>query len=101
MNKSDLCVLLARECNLPMYSAVHVVDVFFESIANALIAGDRVEIRGLCSWQPKEYEGYSGRNPHTGERIDIAHKRLATFKPGKDLLETLNMELASKGASGN
>ncbi len=90
MKKSDLYVLLAREAGLSQATAVDVVDVFFNSIAEALTRGDRVEIRGLCSWQPKEYEGYSGRNPHTGESITIPSKRLAAFKPGKDLLEMLN-----------
>lgn len=96
MNKSDLYYLLAKEYDLSLTTAVSVVDIFFDSIADALVRGDRVEIRGLCSWQPKEYEGYSGRNPHTGESIDIGQKRLATFKPGKDLLDVLNKELAGQ-----
>ncbi len=96
MNKSDLYFLLAKEYDLSLTNAVNVVDVFFDSISNALVNGDRVEIRGLCSWQPKEYEGYSGRNPHTGERIEISQKRLAAFKPGKSLLDILNRDLRSE-----
>lgn len=90
MNKSDLYLLLSKEFDLSLTNSVSIVDTFFNSIADALVRGDRVEIRGLCSWQPKEYEGYSGRNPHTGEKIEVPNKRLAAFKPGKDLLDMLN-----------
>lgn len=92
MNKSDLYILLSKEFDFSQTNSIAIVDTFFNAIARALIIGDRVEIRGLCSWQPKEYEGYSGRNPHTGEKIEVPSKRLATFKPGKDLLELLNMD---------
>ncbi len=73
--------------------AVQIVNVFFNSIAEALVNGSRVEIRGLCSWQIKKYEGYYGRNPNTGDSIAIPPKRLPFFKVGKDLVDMLNKEL--------
>ena len=98
MNKSDLYLLLSKEFDLSLTNSVSIVDTFFNSIADALVRGDRVEIRGLCSWQPKEYEGYSGRNPHTGENLEVPNKRLAAFKPGKDLLDMLNESVQSSRA---
>ena len=93
MNKSDLYILLSKEYDFSQTNSIAIVDTFFNSIAKALVVGDRVELRGLCSWQPKAYEGYSGRNPHTGEKIEVPSKWLATFKPGKNLLELLNENL--------
>ena len=98
MTKSDLYLFLSKEFDLSLTNSVSIVDTFFNSIADALVRGDRVEIRGLCSWQPKEYEGYSGRNPHTGEKIEVPNKRLAAFKPGKDLLDMLNESVQSSRA---
>ncbi len=90
MNRSDLCTRLSKEYGLTLDEATAVVGVFFESITNALASGSRVEIRGLCSWQVKEYEGYYGRNPNTGEIISIPSKNLPFFKAGKELVERLN-----------
>ncbi len=93
MNRSELCARLAKECNLSADEAITVVDIFFNSIADELVNGSRVEIRGLCSWQIKEYEGYCGRNPNTGDTISIPPKRLPFFKVGKELIDMLNEEL--------
>ena len=59
-------------------------------MATALEKGDRVEIRGLCSFYVKNYEGYNGRNPKTGERVEVASKKLPFFKCGKDLKDKVN-----------
>ena len=66
------------------------MDVFFSSIANALVNGDRVEIRGLCSFYLKDYEPYIGRNPKTGKKVKIAAKKLPFFKCGKELKERVD-----------
>ncbi|MDO5537550.1 MAG: HU family DNA-binding protein [Desulfovibrionaceae bacterium] len=96
MNRSELCVQLAKECDLSVEDAVVIVNVFFDSISKALINGSRVEIRGLCSWQIKKYEGYCGRNPNTGDSITIPPKRLPFFKVGKELVDMLNEQLLPK-----
>ena len=70
--------------------AAAVVEIFFNGMADALAKGDRVEIRGLCSFFVKEYGSYTGRNPKTGERVKIAPKKLPFFKPGKELKERVD-----------
>ena len=71
--------------------AAAVVDLFFNEMANALAKGDRVEIRGLCSFFVKDYEGYTGRNRKTGETVEIAPKKLPFFKCGKGLRERVDI----------
>jgi integration host factor subunit beta len=64
--------------------------MFFDEMSNALAKGDRVEIRGLCSFYVKQYKAYSGRNPKTGEKVEIARKKLPFFKCGKELKERVD-----------
>ena len=68
------------------------IDLFFSSIKDALQSGDRVEIRGLGSFSLKDYEGYTGRNPKTGENVTVCSKRLPVFKAGKDLKKRVDNE---------
>ena len=75
MNKIDLIEALAKENGLTKAEANAVVNVFFGEMANALASGDRVEIRGLCSFYVKEYKGYTGRNPKTGKEVQINPKK--------------------------
>ena len=70
--------------------AAAIVHKFFGEISTALAAGDRVEIRGLCSFFVKEYDSYKGRNPRTGERVLVAPKKLPFFKCGKELKERVD-----------
>jgi len=63
------------------------VDLFFDQISTALTKGDRVEIRGLCSFFVKEYKSYQKRNPKTGEYVKVTPKKLPFFKIGKELKE--------------
>jgi len=85
MNKLDLIAALKIEAELTKSEAAAVVDLFFNEMANALAEGDRVEIRGLCSFYVKKYKAYSGRNPMTGERVEVAPKKLPFFKCGMEL----------------
>ena len=87
MNKSQLVEALAKEENLPLRKAEEVVNTVFGDMETALINGERVEIRGLGSFKVKEYDGYKGRNPKTGEVIDVGPKKLPFFKVGKELKE--------------
>jgi integration host factor subunit beta len=59
-------------------------------MAQALARGDRVEIRGICSFYVKKYKGYTGRNPKTGEKVKIKSKKLPFFKAGKELKLRVN-----------
>jgi len=96
LNKIDLIHELKNRSGIAHYQAVEVVNTFFESIANALASGDRVEIRGLCSFYVKEYEGYTGRNPKTGKKVQIPAKRLPFFKCGKELRERVDYKKNGK-----
>lgn len=85
MNKTELVLELARQENLTKTDAQKVVELIFDEMTNTLAAGGRVEIRGLCSFKVKQYDGYAGRNPKTGQEVDVAPKKLPFFKPGTDL----------------
>ncbi|MBF0231087.1 MAG: integration host factor subunit beta [Desulfamplus sp.] len=90
MNTSELIHELQNRTKLTQHQATEVVKLFFEAITDALANGDRVEIRGLCSFYVKEYQSYIGRNPKTGEQVEIPAKRLPFFKCGRDLRDKVN-----------
>ncbi|ROQ90809.1 HU family DNA-binding protein [Desulfosoma caldarium] len=90
MTKSQLIEALARAEGITLKAAEVAVNVTFESMEKALIQGDRVEIRGFGSFKVKNYDGYKGRNPKTGELIEVRPKRLPFFKVGKELKERVD-----------
>jgi integration host factor subunit beta len=90
MNKVDLILALKDSNNLSRSEAEKIVTLFFDKMADALARGDRVEIRGLCSFFVKKYDGYTGRNPKTGEKVKVASKKLPFFKAGKDLKDRVD-----------
>ncbi len=87
MNKMELIDALRYEADLTKTEAAAIVDLFFNEMANALAKGDRVEIRGLCSFYVKKYKAYAGRNPKTGKPAKVKRKKLPFFKCGKELKE--------------
>ena len=87
MNKLELMAVLSKENGIKRSEAKTVVNMFFNEMADSLANGDRVEIRGLCSFYVKKYKSYSGRNPKTGEKVKIPPKKLPFFKCGKELKE--------------
>ncbi len=91
MNKSDLVKSLAMEMDLPMRKAEEIVDMVFKTMTDALVGGDRIEIRGFGSFVVKDYKGYTGRNPKTGQKIMVDGKNLPFFKTGKELKEKVNL----------
>jgi len=90
MNKQDLIITLRDEAGLTKSEAKAVVSLFFDEMSNALTNGDRVEIRGLCSFYVKQYKAYTGRNPKTGETTQVKSKKLPFFKVGKELKERVD-----------
>ena len=90
MNKLELISALKTRTDISKSEAAKVVEVFFDNMADTLADGDRVEIRGLCSFYVKEYKSYTGRNPKTGEKVVIKPKKLPFFKSGKELKERVN-----------
>ncbi|MCD4777605.1 MAG: integration host factor subunit beta [Desulfobacterales bacterium] len=90
MNKLELISVLKAEANISKSEAAKVVQIFFDSMADAMAKGKRVEIRGLCSFFVKEYKSYTGRNPKSGEKVIIKPKKLPFFKSGKELKERVD-----------
>ena len=90
MNKQQLIEQLAQSERITQQMAKSVVDITFQSMADALSRGDRIEIRGFGSFKVKHYDGYEGRNPKTGEIIKVSPKKLPFFKVGKDLKERVD-----------
>ena len=87
MNKSELIESLAVKKSLSFKKAEEVINTLFASMTDALLSGDRIEIRGFGSFVVKEYDAYTGRNPKTGEFVQVKAKKLPFFKVGKDLKE--------------
>jgi integration host factor subunit beta len=91
MNKSDLVEVLSKGEDLTKTKAEEVVNLVFAEMTDALVKGDRVEIRGLGSFKVKHYDGYTGRNPKTGKQIKVKPKKLPFFKCGKALKERVDI----------
>jgi integration host factor subunit beta len=90
MNKLEIIAALKNEANISKAEAAKVVQLFFDNMADAMAEGERVEIRGLCSFFVKDYKSYTGRNPKTGDKVVIKPKRLPFFKSGKELKERVD-----------
>lgn len=69
-----------------------VVDIFFEEIAARLAEGGRVELRGFGTFSSRGRDARTGRNPRTGDAVDVPAKRVPYFKPGKEMRERLNSD---------
>ncbi len=91
MTKSELIEVLSGKTGLAKTKAEEVVNIAFAAMSNALAVGHRVEIRGFGSFKVKNYEGYTGRNPKTGELIRVKSKKLPFFKCGKELKERVDI----------
>lgn len=90
MNKSELIEELSERTGHSPRLTDQIVRIFFDRIKSALSAGDKVEIRGFGSFTLKKYRGYFGRNPKTGETVDVKPKQLPVFRTGKDLRSRVN-----------
>jgi integration host factor subunit beta len=87
MNKSELIEVLSQKKGISLKKSEEIINTIFESMTNAMLSGDRIEIRGFGSFVINEYKSYTGRNPKTGESIDVKPKKLPFFKVGKELKE--------------
>ncbi len=90
MTKSDIVKKLSENMKLKKKIAEEVIDTIFDSMKESLIKGDKVEIRGFGTFKVKNYKAYEGRNPRTGEIINVKPKKLPFFKVGKELKEKIN-----------
>ncbi|MBB3034234.1 integration host factor subunit beta [Alteriqipengyuania lutimaris] len=91
MIRSELLQKLAHDNpELRAQEIEQVVDIFFDEIAGRLAEGGRVELRGFGAFSTREREARTGRNPRTGEAVDVPAKRVPYFKPGKEMRQALN-----------
>ena len=91
MIRSELLQKLASDNpELRAQEVEQVVDIFFDEIAQRLAEGGRVELRGFGAFSTREREARTGRNPRTGEAVDVPAKRVPYFKPGKEMRNPLN-----------
>ena len=92
MTKAELVEEVSEKTGLPKKQAEIVVNTVFESIVETLKTGEKIELRGFGSFRIRQRDSRMGRNPKTGERVDVPAKRIPYFKPGKELRELLNQE---------
>jgi integration host factor subunit beta len=98
MTKSELIEKLAQRANgINLKVAEVVVNTVFQSMKDALVRGDRIEIRGFGSIKVKHYASYMGRNPKTGETIKVPPKKLPFFKVGKELKQRVDLKPSERG----
>lgn len=90
MNKTDLVSLVAKHAQISKDAATEAVDATFDGIASALRSGDTVRIVGFGNFQVAHRKASTGRNPRTGETIQIPASRIPKFKAGKALKEAVN-----------
>ncbi len=90
MTKQELIDRLAERINISKRAAALCVDIVFQSVTDALADGGKVEIRGFGRFSVRRYDGYTGRNPKTGELVEVKSKKMPFFKVGKDLMERIN-----------
>ncbi len=90
MTKADLVDEVAASSDLSKKDSEIVVNTFFEAIIDSLSRGDKVELRGFGTFKLRRRKARVGRNPRTGERVDVPAKVVPFFKPGKELRELVN-----------
>jgi DNA-binding protein HU-beta len=89
MNKSELISAVAEKSELSKKDATNAVEAVFESITSALQNGDKVQLIGFGNFEVRERAARKGRNPQTGEEIEIAASKVPAFSPGKNLKEAV------------
>ena|SRR5258708_39230134 len=95
MTKADLVERVAREADMTKKDAEQLVEIIFDSITETLNKGEKIELRGFGSFRVRERNSRKGRNPKTGDSVSIPAKRVAYFKPGKELKELINQSEAT------
>lgn len=88
-NKTDLINAVAEKAELSKKDASKAVDAVFESIQEALAKGDKVQLIGFGNFEVRERAARKGRNPQTGEEIEIAATKVPAWKPGKNIKDAV------------
>src|SRR5438552_17444005 len=90
MTKADLVEEVAKVTELTRKDSEVIVDTLFESVIKALKTGDKLEVRGFGSFRVRQRNARVGRNPKTGEKVEVPAKRVPYFKPSKELKDLIN-----------
>ena len=99
MTKADLVEEVIRVTEMPRKESETVVETIFESIISALRGNDKIEIRGFGSFRTRQRRGRIGRNPKTGEKVEVPPKKIPYFKPSKELKEFVNTSGAAASSA--
>jgi integration host factor subunit beta len=94
MTKAELVDEVAKVVQLTKKQAETIVNIVFDSIVESLRAGQKIELRGFGSFRLRSRKSRTGRNPKTGEKVEVPSKKIPYFKPGKELKELINKALA-------
>src|SRR4051812_5879728 len=93
MTKAELVDEVARVVQLTKKQAETIVNIVFDSIVDSLRSGQKIELRGFGSFRLRSRKSRTGRNPKTGEKVEVPSKKIPYFKPGKELKELINRAL--------
>jgi integration host factor subunit beta len=100
MTKAELVDEVARVVQLTKKQAETIVNIVFDSIVDSLRAGQKIELRGFGSFRLRSRKSRTGRNPKTGEKVEVPSKKIPYFKPGKELKELINKAMAEESGTG-
>jgi integration host factor subunit beta len=90
MTKAELVEKVANKINLTKKETEGIVSIIFQSITDSLTEGDKVELRGFGSFRIRERNARVGRNPKSGEKVEVPAKKVPFFKAGKELREIVD-----------
>jgi integration host factor subunit beta len=100
LTKADLIEEVLRITELPRKESETIVETIFDSIIESLQKGDKIEIRGFGSFRTRDRRGRVGRNPKTGEKVEVPAKKIPFFKPSKELKDFVNSTEAQAAPAG-
>jgi len=99
MTKAELVDEVARAVQVTKKQAEAIVNIVFDSIVDSLRSGQKIELRGFGSFRLRSRKSRTGRNPKTGEKVEVPSKKIPYFKPGKELKELINQRLVQGNES--
>lgn len=99
MTKADLIEEVSRLAELTRKDSEVIVETIFDSVVRSLRVGDKIEIRGFGSFRTRDRRGRIGRNPKTGERVEVPPKKIPHFKPSKELKDFINEDRSTAGTA--
>jgi integration host factor subunit beta len=98
MTKADLIEEVSRVAELTRKDSEVIVETIFDSVVRTLRSGDKIEIRGFGSFRTRQRKPRVGRNPKTGDRVEVPPKKIPFFKPSKELKDMVNRDGAAPAA---